>query len=69
MIDDGDDEYFDCIIGRCFWLTLCPSRLDCQLSVVLVKVCAEYRHVVQIGFCHLQLMHHSFIMDVSVPSR
>ena len=53
-----------------FRLTLCPSRLDCQPSVVLVKVCAEeYCHVVQIGFCHLQLMRHSFIVDVSVPPR
>ena len=47
MVDDYG-EYFDCFIGRCFRLTLYPSQLDCQLSVVLEEVCAkEYRHVVQ----------------------
>ena len=53
-----------------FRLTLYPLSLDCQPSAVLVKVYAEeYRHVVQIGFCHLQLMRNSFNVDASVPSR
>ena len=47
-----------------------PSQLDRQLSVVSGKVCDnKYHHVVQIGFCHLQLISHSFIIDISVPPR
>ena len=51
-------------------LTLDPLRPDCYPSVVLVKFHIEkYRHVAQLGLCHLQLMHSSCTVDGCVPSR
>ena len=40
----------------------CCLKLHMQWNLCIMDT-------IEIGFCHLQLMRHSFIVDVSVPSR
>ena len=57
------------LVVAAFRLTLDPLRPEYP-SVTLVKFhTEEYRHVVQLGLCHLQLMHSSCTVDGCILSR
>ena len=51
-----------------FRFTLFTRPYSCPFAISEINA-EEYRHVVRVGFCHLQLMRNSFLMDGSVLLR
>ena len=52
-----------------FRFTLCSTQPYCRPFATFEINAEEFRHVVQVGFCHLHLMRNSSLMDGSAPLR